>query len=81
MAPLHAVTPEEWAQTARINCDGAWLFSRAMVAYWLTQPRRVVRDDTADGLDKVTQRGALLNVASVNSIVASKGMGAYGGSE
>lgn len=74
----HEISKEQWLLVIDIDLNGAFYFTKAVVAYWLTQEPRLVRDDTAYGLGKVTQRGALVNIASVNSHLASRNMSAYG---
>jgi NAD(P)-dependent dehydrogenase (short-subunit alcohol dehydrogenase family) len=51
---------------------------RRSVAYWLTQkPRRVREADEQWKLAEVTQRGSLVNIASINATLSSKNMAAY----
>ena len=61
-----------------VDLHGTFYFTKAIVSYWETQKPRLVRDDTDYGLGKVTQRGALVNIASVNAHLASRNMGSYG---
>jgi NAD(P)-dependent dehydrogenase (short-subunit alcohol dehydrogenase family) len=79
--PFHTVEAEQWQQVIDIDLTGTFFVNKAMVNYWLQVEPRLVRDDTEYGLDKVYQRGAIVNVASVNSTLVSPMMGSYGQSQ
>jgi NAD(P)-dependent dehydrogenase (short-subunit alcohol dehydrogenase family) len=76
--PLHEVTNKAWEQVIGINLSGTFYVQKALVSYWRATAPRLLRDDTADGLDPVSQRGSLVLIASVNASVASPMMGSYG---
>ena len=67
-----------WHEKMSIDLTGCLIFTKAVVNYWLTQERRTLRDDAELGLPPVTQRGALVNVASFNGLYASKNMVSHG---
>lgn len=76
--PAHETPLNGWHQKIGIDLTGCLMFTKAVVNYWLTQERRVIRDDAELGLPPVTQRGALVNVASFNGLYASKNMVSHG---
>jgi len=76
--PANETSLEGWNQKMSIDLTGCLMFTKAVVNYWLTQERRILRDDAELGLPPVTQRGALVNVASFNGLYASKNMVSHG---
>ena len=76
--PAQETPLEGWQQKLNIDLTGCLMFTKACVNYWLTQEPRTLRDDAELGLPPVTQRGALVNVASFNGLYASKNMVSHG---
>ena len=76
--PAHQTPLNGWHQKIGIDLTGCLMFTKAVVNYWLTQEPRTLRDDSELGLPPVTQRGALVNVASFNGLYASKNMVSHG---
>ena len=77
-SPIGAYPLAEFQRVLNVDLIGCFIFSKALVAYWLQQPARTLRHDTDLNLDPVTQRGALVNIASVAGVGAIAQMGAYG---
>jgi NAD(P)-dependent dehydrogenase (short-subunit alcohol dehydrogenase family) len=76
--PAHQIPADKWQQVIDIDLTGTFYFTKAVTNYWLTQEPRLIRHDVDLGLAPVSQRGALVNVASINALLASKNMGGYG---
>jgi hypothetical protein len=56
----------EYSLVMKIDLEGTWRFSKAIITYWRAREPRVIRDDSSRGTvwQKVEQRGSLVNVAS-----------------
>lgn len=52
--PGHEYPADKLRNVIDIDLHGTFYFTKAIVAYWLTQEPRLVRDDTAYGLGKVS---------------------------
>jgi NAD(P)-dependent dehydrogenase (short-subunit alcohol dehydrogenase family) len=77
---LHQVGYDYYKKVIDVDLNGTFLFNKAIIAYWHTIEPRLIREDEPP-LEPVRQRGALVNIASVNAHVASPYMGDYTGAK
>ena len=76
--PAHEVTAADYQKVVAIDQTGTFYLLKHLVAHWLKQEPRVVKDYTDYGLGKIYQRGCIVSLASINAHVASRNMSAYG---
>lgn len=55
-SPGHEYPGDQLRLVVDIDLNGAFYFTKALVAYWLKQEPRLIRDDTDYGLGKVSFR-------------------------